>query len=245
MVNQMSASASEFFAAALQDYRRGLIVGSKTYGKATAQNIVPLRPMTSSAKSEKVQSNSSYIKVTTEKIYRITGKTVQQRGVTPDIFIPDIYDSLTFGESSEPLSLPSDSVTKKFYYQTLPPIPIELLRKKSSQRIADQKKFSAIQSVSGYLKQMNGDKHPMPLRWSDFSKEWTVRSEKLASLQLPSAKVAYNVSQHSFETQRMQLDQYLAEINKAWIQKIEKDITLEEAFFITTDYINQTLLKTK
>jgi carboxyl-terminal processing protease len=243
MVNRMSASASEFFAAALQDYNRALIVGSTTYGKATAQDIVPLKPVASV--KGKVQPNVSYTKVTIEKIYRITGKTVQLRGVTPDIFIPDVYDSLTFGEKTATLSLPSDSVTKKFYYQVLPPMPVALLRKKSSQRLHEKKNFSIVETLSGYLKELNSKKHQTPLRWVDFSKEWTQRNEKLATLQSLSSKAVYKVSQHAFETQRMQMDQYLAEINKSLVQKIEKDITLEEAFLITTDYINQTLLKTK
>lgn len=97
MVNRLSASASEIFAAAIQDYGRGLIVGSRTFGKGTVQVLLPL-------------DSSGRIKLTQAKFYRVTGASTQQRGVVPDITFPSAIDPQEIGESSLPNALPWDKI---------------------------------------------------------------------------------------------------------------------------------------
>lgn len=97
LVNRTSASASEIFAGAIQDYQRGLILGGQTFGKGTVQEIIPM--------------NYGQIKVTRSKFYRISGASTQHRGVIPDITFPDIYDAYDdIGESSLDGALPWDTV---------------------------------------------------------------------------------------------------------------------------------------
>jgi carboxyl-terminal processing protease len=96
LVNRLSASASEIFAAALQDYGRGIVLGSRTYGKGTVQNLATL--------------GDGQLKVTLAKYYRISGGSTQHRGVVPDISFPSIIDPDLIGESSMEESLPWDKI---------------------------------------------------------------------------------------------------------------------------------------
>ena len=110
LVNRFSASASEIFAAAIQDYGRGVIVGEQTYGKGTVQNLIDLN---------KISRNSSnkfgQLKLTIAKYYRINGGSTQRLGVTPDITFPSYIDPNDFGESSEISALPWDKINPTNY----------------------------------------------------------------------------------------------------------------------------------
>jgi carboxyl-terminal processing protease len=96
MVNRYSASASEIFAGAIQDYQRGLIIGHQTFGKGTVQSLVSL--------------SSGQIKITESKFYRITGEGMQNKGIKPDITLPATWDIQEIGESSLDASLPWDKI---------------------------------------------------------------------------------------------------------------------------------------
>lgn len=92
LINEESASASEMLAAALQDYNRAVVIGRNSYGKATMQKMFPL---------DTVQANTTdcpygFVKVTTAKLYRINGETIQQNGVQPDVALPDVFDGLEY-----------------------------------------------------------------------------------------------------------------------------------------------------
>ena len=105
LVDRFSASASEIFAAAIQDYGRALIVGQQTYGKGTVQNAHPLNYTIFGRKPELGQLN-----VTIGKYYRITGESTQDRGVTPDIALPSLIDANEVGESTRDRALPWDHI---------------------------------------------------------------------------------------------------------------------------------------
>ena len=105
LVDRFSASASEIFAGAIQDYGRGLIIGQQTYGKGTVQNAHPLNYTIFGRKPELGQLN-----VTIGKYYRITGESTQDRGVTPDIMLPSLIDANEVGESTRDRALPWDHI---------------------------------------------------------------------------------------------------------------------------------------
>lgn len=105
MVNRFSASASEIFAAAIQDYDRGIIVGERTFGKGTVQNMVDLNDF--------IQYNGKklgQVKLTIAKFYRVNGGSTQHKGVTPDIEFPSLYDADKYGEDASPFALPWDQI---------------------------------------------------------------------------------------------------------------------------------------
>ena len=123
LVNRFSASASEIFAAAIQDYGRGVIVGEQTYGKGTVQSLVELNKIARSSSNDFGQ-----LKYTIAKFYRINGGSTQNLGVTPDIALPSYIDSHDFGESSEISALPWDQISPANYkpYSNLKQIVPEL-----------------------------------------------------------------------------------------------------------------------
>jgi carboxyl-terminal processing protease len=96
MINRLSASASEIFSAAIQDYGRGLVVGTQSFGKGTVQILTPVR--------------EGQLKLTQSKFYRVSGDSTQERGVLPDIAFPSIYDLNEIGESAQERALPWDRI---------------------------------------------------------------------------------------------------------------------------------------
>jgi len=105
LVDRFSASASEIFAGAIQDYGRGLVTGQQTYGKGTVQNLIPLDRFALGPRPEFGQ-----LTVTIGKFYRVTGDSTQNRGVTPDILMPSLISTEDVGESSRPSALPWDRI---------------------------------------------------------------------------------------------------------------------------------------
>ena len=114
MVNGFSASASEIFAAAIQDYKRGIIIGSNssTYGKGTVQRNVPLGKPIDLASG---RTEYGAVKLTFQKFYRINGGSTQLKGVTPDVYMPDSYEFLKFREKDNPNALQWDEIAKADY----------------------------------------------------------------------------------------------------------------------------------
>jgi carboxyl-terminal processing protease len=101
LVNRLSASASEIFAGAIQDYERGLIIGSQTFGKGTVQTLIPL--------------NRGQLKITAAKFYRVSGQSTQHQGIIPDIEFPEIYDAARIGESALEDAMPWDMIQPAVY----------------------------------------------------------------------------------------------------------------------------------
>ncbi len=126
LVNRFSASASEIFTGAIQDYGRGVIIGENTYGKGTVQNLIDLNRVIPGQKEKLGQ-----LKLTIAKYYRITGGSTQNKGVIPDIEFPSAYSAKEYGESSEPSALPWDHIQPTPYkkYQDLSSLIPELLKK--------------------------------------------------------------------------------------------------------------------
>src|SRR6478735_8887134 len=131
MINLLSASASEIFAAAIQDYKRGVIVGStSTYGKGTVQKNLPLGKPTDLFNG---QTEYGALKLTFEKFYRVNGGSTQLKGVTSDIILPDTYEYIKFREKDNPSALAWDQIPQADYKRSLD-INWADLEKKANQR---------------------------------------------------------------------------------------------------------------
>ncbi|WP_127123752.1 carboxy terminal-processing peptidase [Chryseotalea sanaruensis] len=114
MTNRFSASASEIFAGAIQDYNRGVVVGESTYGKGTVQTVVDLKRFIQPTEGEEVGE----LKITFQKFYRVTGSSTQHKGVTPDVKLPSPFDEEEYGESANPSALPWDEIRSTLYEKT-------------------------------------------------------------------------------------------------------------------------------
>lgn len=139
LINRMSASASEIFAGAMQDYQRAIVVGSPSFGKGTVQSLTDL--------------SHGKLKLTESKFYRISGKSTQSEGVTPDIALPSLYDESKIGESFLDKALANDSIAPADYraYYNLKPI-IESLSTLSKKRAANDADFIYIKKRTEYDK---------------------------------------------------------------------------------------------
>lgn len=140
ITDRFSASASEIFSAAIQDYGRGIIIGEKTYGKGTVQNLYDLNMMIRNN-----ERKAGQLKLTQAKFYRINGSSTQRKGVLPDIIFPSQYDEDEFGESSRSSALPWDQInTTQFsqYFDLNKVIPI--LKKKHEDRVKNDIEYQLI-----------------------------------------------------------------------------------------------------
>jgi carboxyl-terminal processing protease len=239
MVNGLSASASEFFTAALQDYNRAIVLGDKTYGKGTAQGMFSLQPNKAQVDFKNIgKVNNGYATVTTGRFYRITGKTTQYDGVTPDILIDDPYDFSTYQERQMPYAFRPDVVSKKVYYQPLPALPLQQLKLKSSERMDTSKVFKSILEMKSLIADIDHDTTAIDLQWSVYSKTTTTEETEVTERSEVLGKDSpFKVSFLSSDEQRMQLDEYLRELNNSWRNNLSNDFYLKEAYHVISDYI--------
>jgi carboxyl-terminal processing protease len=135
LVNRLSASASEIFAGAIQDYGRGIIIGSQTFGKGTVQTLIPL--------------NRGQLKVTAAKFYRVSGQSTQHQGIIPDIEFPEIYDIERIGESALDDAMPWDMIQPAVYPRSddLGPLLGEL-NARHARRVADDPDFNYLRALA-------------------------------------------------------------------------------------------------
>ena len=237
MINGQSASASEVLAATLQDYHRAVIVGSTSYGKATMQAFFP---MDTTFVSKTAPSPNGFVKITTGKLYRLNGETVQLNGVLPDVNLPDAFEALEYREKFSANFLQADSVKKNAYYTTLDALPVNGLLQASEMRIANHKDFNDIKkAVKLYAERRKSKKRTIPLKLDAFEK-WMTGNKKIESDMLPGEGVESNlftVINHKQDIQRMQNNTYSNEINRVIIKNLQEDKYLEEAFRILSDLI--------
>ena len=214
MTNKFSASASEIFAGAIQDYGRGIVVGDKkTHGKGTVQTIVDVGEY---FRYLGLKYKGGAIKLTKSKFYRINGHSTQLRGVTPDIIVPSFTEAMKAGEDSLDNPLPWDEIRPAGKYETKDlSALIAILKKKSEARIARNPDFKKLlNDIARYRK--NQDK-------------------KLLSLNI-------NVRWQEYQEQKRILDEQEAQLNKDDEEKDpkkkQKDILLDEAIRIACDHAN-------
>ncbi len=189
LVNGASASASEIFAAAIQDYKRGIIMGSTTYGKATVQQLLSLdQPAYASMKP------LGSVKVTIQKYYRITGGTTQNDGVIPDISMPDPYQYVYEREKDAEYHVSWDKITPADYKLWGHPADVSYLVGQSAKRTGNDSVFNLIREEATYYKNER-DSSLYSLNLDEFRKQEKQRKGGLkhfASLSqpLPFEKVA-------------------------------------------------------
>ena len=148
MVNRFSASASEIFAAAIQDYKRGLIVGEQTYGKGTVQTLIDLNQWV-----PKEQDQLGQVKLTVAKFYRINGSSTQLKGVTPDLELPTAFKVNEYGEGSQPSALPWYQIPSSRYDVTrnINPKIVEQIRDKYKHRLkTDEELKTLVKTLSDF-----------------------------------------------------------------------------------------------
>ncbi|WP_342646189.1 carboxy terminal-processing peptidase [Mucilaginibacter sp. CSA2-8R] len=169
MTDRFSASASEIFAGAIQDYGRGLIIGTQTYGKGTVQSAIELdkvinpsirdmiTSMTKKANGTGAESRFGQLNLTVAKFYRISGSSTQHKGVLPDISFPSVIPLDKYGEDTEPSALPFDMIAKSNYTKVGDLSgAIPQLTKAHEQRMANNANYKyLLEDIADYKKRQN------------------------------------------------------------------------------------------
>jgi len=230
MVNGYSASASEVFAGTLQDYHRAVIVGTPTYGKATAQVVLPMDTAVDIDKNFSEIKTDSYFKVTVSKLYRVTGNSAQAVGVQPDILLPDLLDVHAQREADNDHVLLAPAVAANKYFKPYPPINFEPLKQAGQQQMAASSYF---QQLNRYLQmtKTEGDPKTISLQLSVAIEEekLAVKNEIIPDTTV-AGKVPYGIDNNVLEKEQLQLNTDLKDANDQWINFLRKDAYLQISY---------------
>jgi carboxyl-terminal processing protease len=239
LVNSRSASASELVAGTLQNYNRAVIIGSPTYGKATAQVVMPLDTTITPENADKIQT-TNFIKITVSKLYRVNGTTAQFNGVQPDIVLPDPVDAFTTREADEPFALRPLTISANKYYRPYPPLPVNALAAGVKTEIDTGSYFKAVRLIIGYAKQPKAAKD-ISLNIKDAlanidysSKE---KYDNLTADTVPSKK--YVVQNNHYEQSRLQADSTLKQQNDDFSKQVAADAAINIAYDVLSELKNQ------
>ena len=215
LVDKLSASASEILAGAFQDYKRGLIVGSNTFGKGTVQRL----------------ENLSYgqLKFTEQKFYRVSGKSTQNLGVTPDINLPYVFDSEEVGEMALENSLPYDDISSLEYEPFNSTSNIEMIQSFSKKRVSDSNLNEYIKDQRIQIKN-ESDKKLIPVNYLVRKSEKKAQEEKRLFIE---NRFRVSVGLKPYLNFQEFLDADPEELNE-----FSEKMVLEEAARILIDQIN-------
>ncbi|WP_237144780.1 carboxy terminal-processing peptidase [Pontibacter pamirensis] len=231
LVNANSASASEILAAAMQDYKRAVIVGSPTYGKGTVQQFFELD------EALPAQFNNykpfGALKLTTQKFYRINGGTTQLRGVTPDVVLPDAYHYLEFGEKEQEHPLPFDEISPaKYKTWSQGNLNLARVQTNSKNRVATNASFTLIEESATRLKKQS-DNTERSLQLEQYQAEEA--KAEAASKRFEAAQEsapALDVTRLQQDLQALGNDTSKVARSREFVKNLKKDVYVEEAVAI-------------
>jgi carboxyl-terminal processing protease len=242
MVNELSASASEIFAAAIQDYHRGVIIGSSsTYGKGTVQRPIGLDK---SVGLDPTNSELGTIKLTLQKFYRINGGSTQLRGVSSDIVLPDIYPDIyeyaRIRERDNPDALPWDEIEKADYTPWKYAYDINYIKGLSDQRLRHDSALIEIQSDAEWLSKTEDKVFSLNIRkYQEEQKEIKAKVKQIEDLSKLPAAGQLNVFSLSEDAHKYDDDKNKADRFQTWLKEKRSDLWLGETVNVLDDMIAQ------
>ena len=232
MQNSFSASASEILAAAIQDYRRGVVIGSKqSYGKGTVQNVIDLNQFVRGGTT----GDLGALKTTTQKFYRINGGSTQLEGVSSDVAIPDRYAYLKMGERDLDNAMPFDKIDPAEFKFWDKQNNFDAAIDNSKKRIAENPKFKLIDENAKWIDDRNKES-VFSLNIDQFKKEQAAieqTAKKYKSIADYQNSLKFSSLQN--EVEAMKTDTNLKEKREVWHESLSKDIYVEEAINILDD----------
>ena len=240
MINSFSASASEILAAAIQDYKRGIIIGSKqSYGKGTVQNVIDLNQFVRNTDA----GDLGALKTTTQKFYRINGGSTQLEGVSSDVVMPDRYAYLKMGERDVDNAMPWDKIDPAQYNVWNHTENFSKAIENSKKRVSQSPEFKLIEENAKWIDQKSKE-NVYSLKFEDFKKNQKALEEagkKYKSL----ADYDYHLKFSSLpiEAEAMKKDASLKEKRERWHESLSKDIYVEEALNVLDDLQSNPIVK--
>ncbi|WP_188440556.1 carboxy terminal-processing peptidase [Planktosalinus lacus] len=232
LVNEISASASEILAAAMQDYERGVVIGSKqTYGKGTVQNVIDLNRWMRNNQ----HGDLGALKVTTQKFYRINGGSTQLEGVKSDVVVPDRYSYFDLGERDYKNPMPYDKIAPADYQTWDGYINLERTIRESKNRIAASEQLKLIDQQARWIKERR-DNNVVPLNYEKYIADIEQNREKSKEFDsITEYENNLGFSSHIKEQELKKLDSILSEKRSRWHKNLSHDIYVEEAVNVLED----------
>jgi len=226
MINGFSASASEFFTNAMQDYNRAIIIGNKSLGKASMQRVFPLD-----------ENNDEFLKLTLEKFYRITGKSNQYIGITPDVEIPLLFDKQMPREDSNDTALKNDEIAVTLKYNRLPNETYANAIALSKKRIETSKEANDIIALNAKINPFyDNNLPPITLKFDAVFTDVTKVNALWKSIKSANEKeYPIAVTQNSVDDEYQKYDDYLKSCNTERIKDLKKNFHVLEAINILND----------
>ncbi|NKI31695.1 carboxy terminal-processing peptidase [Croceivirga thetidis] len=232
LVNELSASASEILAAAMQDYKRAIVIGSKqTFGKGTVQNVIPLDNIVRSNE----HGNLGAIKLTTQKFYRINGGSTQLEGVKSDIVVPDRYSYIDIGERDQDNPLGWDKITPADYQFWDGYIDYEGTIAKSQARMSMNPQIQLIEENAKWLSKQQ-DQTLVSLNYDSYKTDRDndkKQSDYFKKIYEYDSKLTFESLK--YEKELFAQDPILREKRDRWHQDLAKDVYVEEAINVLED----------
>ena len=232
LMNELSASASEILAAAMQDYKRAIILGSaQSYGKGTVQNMVDLNQWL----RNNDMGDMGALKLTTQKFYRVTGGSTQLEGVKSDVVMPDRYSYIEIGERDYENPLPYDKISAAEFELWSGYIDYETTIEQSIQRMSQNAQVTLIDENALWIKQSQ-DQTEVTLNIQAYQSEMSARqkeSERFEKIKSYDNHLDYRSL--DADLSKMEQDTTLREKRKRWHESLAKDVYLEEAINILLD----------
>ncbi|MCX6272007.1 MAG: carboxy terminal-processing peptidase [Bacteroidetes bacterium] len=235
MTNTYSASASEIFSAAMQDYNRAVIIGTpNTYGKGTVQRFVELDKTLVNQDPDLPPLGS--LKVTIQKFYRINGGSTQLKGVTPDIILPDVFAFIDRGERESDFPMAWTSIDPVPYTKWNIPPPIQTLKQKTEARIDHDSVFNLITDDANRLKKMKNETNiPLQLdKYRRLQKKLQEESKKYDKIGRDSTGLF--VRPLNVDLPKINADTSSKARAEAWEKNLKKDVYLYQASQVMKDY---------
>jgi len=235
LVNSNSASASEIFAAAIQDYNRGIVIGSEsTYGKGTVQRFHNLDRMLS-PEFAYVRPLGS-VKLTIQKFYRINGGSTQKKGVEPDIVLPDNYSEIEYGERLKDYVMPWTEI-KPAKYTSVDDLSEEVasIKDSSAERVSESELFQMIKEQAVKIKEQR-DKTDRSLNFEAFKMENESNKKDDKKFDDLDKKIeSINISNLQDDIADIESDENKKERNDKWLENLNKDFYIYEALNILSE----------
>ena len=232
LVNEISASASEILAAAMQDYKRAVIIGSKqTYGKGTVQNVYDLNRWL----RQNDLGDMGALKITTQKFYRINGGSTQLEGVKSDVVVPDKYSYIDIGEKDLENPLPWDKIAAADYEVWDGYIDYDQTISNSNARMANNKQLQLIEENAKWIKSKQ-DESVWPLNIDAYAAKVKQNEKEAKQFEgLKDYKSDLTYKSLPYELKEFESDTILKQKRERWHEDLAKDVYMEEAINVLED----------
>lgn len=236
IINETSASASELFSNIVKDYNLGIIVGQTSYGKGTAQSVLPLDTNVLRIKNG-METTSDFIKITNGKFYRLNCSTHQGVGVIPDIILPSSPGYSIYKENKEAFFIEADVVIKKVIYTPNPAINGASIQQKSADRVQKSNDFKRYKQSSDSIDTFLKSPQNLILKFNEFKKHKQVIDNLYNSFDNTVQSTTNDIKclNNTFDKKINEINEQTKEFNSKVRESIEKDIFINEAFYIIND----------